>query len=201
AVFLQLAPRLWSAARNTIDDLVEHDPTLHLPLDHTNFGNPQPTAFSEVEYMFSTNAGTARCERDFVPGWRAITSVGNYDDAGGIILWADQTVVQFPLGATFFLPASVMPYSFTAVDETQWRRTITQSFDNGLHQYRANGFASEPLPAPKMTADEVEQRLRADAEAAVALYPTLSEYDLNYNRGLTLKYPPPRTTVASVVEA
>ncbi|KAJ7895674.1 hypothetical protein B0H13DRAFT_1448998, partial [Mycena leptocephala] len=140
AALLQIAPRLWNIARDTIDAILEHDPTLHLPLDHTNFGTPQPTAFSEVEYMFSTNVGTARCERDYVPGWRALTAVGNYDDDGGIILWADHTVLHFPTGSTFLFPAAVMPYSFTAVDETQCRRTITQSFDNGLHQYRANGF-------------------------------------------------------------
>jgi hypothetical protein len=144
--------------------------------------------------MFSTNVGTARCERDYVPGWRALTAVGNYDDDGGIILWADHTVLHVPTGSTFLFPAAVMPYSFTAVDETQCRRTITQSFDNGLHQYRANGFSAEPTVVPTMTETEAANQVRADAEAAAALYPTLEEYDDAYNEGLALNYPPLRST-------
>ncbi|KAJ7159884.1 hypothetical protein C8R43DRAFT_1124244 [Mycena crocata] len=176
AAYRCIAPRLWQAAHETIEALLENDPTLHLPLDFTNFAEGQPTAFSEVEYMFSTNIGTPRMEEDYVPSLRAITTLGNYVDDRGLIIWREKVVVQMPVGATVLFPAGCMPYSFTAVDDTEWRMTVTQSFDHALHQFRANRFASEP-PVVDLTEVEARSVIRTEAMAAMDLYSLLEEFD------------------------
>ncbi|KAJ7169176.1 hypothetical protein C8R43DRAFT_823329, partial [Mycena crocata] len=140
AAYRTVAPDVWKSAHQTIEALLENDPSLRMPLDLTNFGNPQPTAFTEIEYMFDTNIGTPRVEDDYIPGLRAITTLGDHNGEGGLIAWREKTVFQMPPGTTILIPAGSMPYSFTAVDDTEWRMTVTQSFSHPLYQYRANGF-------------------------------------------------------------
>ncbi|KAJ7115649.1 hypothetical protein C8R43DRAFT_1138104 [Mycena crocata] len=183
AAYRTVAPLAWESARQIIDAVLENDPNLRMPLDLTNFGNPQPTAFSEVEYSFSTNLGTPRYERDYIPGCRALTTLGNYDDDGGLICWRDKMVIQMPSGSTILFPAGCMPYSFTAVDDTEWRMTVTQSLGHSLHQYRANAFAHDPILVTTMTEDDARDSLQDDAVAARCLYPTLAEYDMAWNKG------------------
>ncbi|KAJ7889254.1 hypothetical protein B0H13DRAFT_1626774 [Mycena leptocephala] len=107
----KVAPRAWTTANTMIDTLLAHDPRLHLPFHFPQTGKPpQPTAFSRVEYQFSTGGHIRRERSAYIPSLSALTSLGNYDPMEGeLILWTEKKVINFPVGATFLMP-KWLPY-------------------------------------------------------------------------------------------
>jgi hypothetical protein len=174
----QLAPGVWASAHSVIEAVMDADAGLHLPMTQCGRKPPQPTAFAQVEYSFSIADSHPRQQlRDHPTGWTAFTSVGHYDPIeSSLILWHDRTVVEFPPGSTFLMPAGLCSVSFTAVSEPSSRMLISQSCDGELFRYVDGGLSYEPF-IPNFTAVAWEADRRERAEAAIAVFPTLSEYD------------------------
>lgn len=172
-------PRLWSETRDVIDAVCENDSSLHLPMKTT--GPAQPTAFSQVEYCFSMPDSTPRREeKDHPPAFRAITSLGFYHvKEGELILWTERKVVNFPPGSTFLFPANLVRYSFCGVEEPGHQMLVSQSCGAGLHGFVAHGFDDRFTPQPRFESKAAERLDREErAQAAVALYSTVEEFDV-----------------------
>ncbi|KAJ7684867.1 hypothetical protein DFH06DRAFT_1313242 [Mycena polygramma] len=124
-VLKKSAPRAWKSSSKIIERVLEHDVRLRVPFS-------QPSAFSRVEYRFTTH-GTPRRETSYIPSMTALTAVGNYDgsDEGEIIIWPDKSVINFPVGATILLP-SWLPYSFTEVPWPGWQMVVAQTSEHAL---------------------------------------------------------------------
>ncbi|KAJ6477914.1 hypothetical protein C8R47DRAFT_1219816 [Mycena vitilis] len=175
AMFRDVAPRAWSDHREVIDEVVLNDCQLHLPMHLTDQGPYQPTAFSEIEYRFSTpDSSPRRDTKDHSASFRAITAVGSYHSTQGeLILWTHRKIVTFTAGITFLLPASLVRYSFTEVEKPGWQMLITQSCSAGLHGFVADNFDSRSRQSGMSSRKERGEQ----ASAGVALYSTVYEYD------------------------
>ncbi|KAJ7612809.1 hypothetical protein DFH06DRAFT_1344896 [Mycena polygramma] len=168
-ILRKTAPRAWKSANSIIEAVVEHNVGLHVPL------STGPTAFSRIDYRFSTN-GTPRREESYIPSMTALTSLGNYDgsDEGEIVVWPDKTVINFPVGATVLIP-SCLPYSFTAVQSPGYQMVLAQSCEQSLAQFVANGFAADFALVDQSMRSAVLRK--SEAVAAAAMYGTLKELD------------------------
>jgi hypothetical protein len=174
-----IAPRLWEAGNATVEAVMQHDLRLHLPFHIPNHKPPQPTAFAEVQYRFAVTDSVPRKTGGGVSGWDAFTSLGHYDGREvALILWDDRSVVTFPPGSTFFLPAGLMSYSFTSASSDSSPMLVTQSTHHDLHDYAANGFRGNAgYLSLKGTKGEREAHCRRRAEALVGRFPTITEFD------------------------
>ncbi|KAJ7169141.1 hypothetical protein C8R43DRAFT_1121030 [Mycena crocata] len=181
AMLKDIAPRLWQSANATIETLLEHDLRLRLPFALANEEPHQPTAFTEVQYRFLIDDSLPRRSSATGASWDVFTSVGHHDSTEGrLILWKDRTIVIFPPGSTFFLPAALMDYSFTAVSSRPFsdQMLISQSFSGPLAEFVANGFQAEADRAPKFaTREECAGDRRERAEIEISKYATVDEYD------------------------
>ncbi|KAJ7041931.1 hypothetical protein C8F04DRAFT_1252413 [Mycena alexandri] len=188
AMLQTVAPRMWDTANKTVDAIVDNDPCLRLPCQIPNCYPRQPTAFTEVHYRFSVDDSLPRPlarASGQLSGWDAITSLGHYDSHEALlILWEDQSIVTFPPGSTFFLPAGLLNQSFTTVlSDHSTLMTITQSLRGELHDYVANGFQAEPdvLPPLWMSDRDDGRAIRRErAEILAAMYPTVQEFDASF---------------------
>jgi hypothetical protein len=121
----------------------------------------------------------------YIPSLSALTSLGNYDTREGeLILWTERKVVNFPVGSTFLLP-KWMPYSFTAVESPGYQMILTQTCDNAVCEYIANGFSTE-FDVVQYEGEKGRKLKRKQAVAGAALYGTLNEFDVEFedNRGV-----------------
>ncbi|KAJ7711014.1 hypothetical protein B0H16DRAFT_1344130 [Mycena metata] len=136
----KVAPRVWTAAHLDIERVLDYDTRLRLPFDLPNARScRQPTAFSHVEYRFTTDSFPHQERKAQAAGMSVLTALGDYDPTEGeIILWEDQKVVNFPSGSSFLLP-NWMHYSFTAVDPPGYQMVMMQLCDEALSQFVANG--------------------------------------------------------------
>ncbi|KAJ7834681.1 hypothetical protein B0H13DRAFT_2369768 [Mycena leptocephala] len=181
AVLRKMAPRAWTAATGMITSLLERDLGLHLPIHiPCTHGLPQPTAFTWLEYQFSTDGIIRKEGGSYIPGMTALTSLGNHHDREGeLILWTVKKVVNFPVGSTVLLPQWML-YSFTSVESPGYQMILRQTCENALCEYVANDFSAK--------FDVVDQagELKRAAAAGVALYGTLKEFDAEFedDRGL-----------------
>ncbi|KAJ7733850.1 hypothetical protein DFH07DRAFT_967817 [Mycena maculata] len=182
AVLQGIAPRAWSDTRSIIDAVVQRDWDLHVPFQLGNQGPYQPTAFSEVEYRFDLPDSMGRRDEDDHPSSiRGLTAVGAYPyTEGGLILWNDRTVVDFPPGSSFFFLGALTHYSFCAVEKPGYQMIITQACGARLHGYVADGcekrYTPHPEPEfPSRTAQKADRLARAGE--AIGLLPTVTEWD------------------------
>ncbi|KAJ6490565.1 hypothetical protein C8R47DRAFT_1070980, partial [Mycena vitilis] len=177
AALQTLAPQVWACANEAIDSVMRKDSALRLPF-HQCLGQPnQPTAFAQVGYTFAIEESYPRQHlRDRPTGWTAFTSLGNYEaNEGAVILWRERRIMRFPPGSTFFLPAGLFRYSFTGVSEGSSRMLISQTFDGEIMHYVDSGMAAPSMP--RWTADTWGPDIRRRAESAIAMFPTLNQYD------------------------
>ncbi|KAJ6475021.1 hypothetical protein C8R47DRAFT_1220846 [Mycena vitilis] len=175
AMFRDAAPRAWSENREVIDAVVLNDSGLHLPMDMTNEGPYQPTAFSALEYRFSVSDSSPRRDtQDHSASFRAVTAIGDYGPTQGeVVLWTHRKIVTFPPGSTFLLSACLVRYSFTEVEQPGRQMIVTQSCAAGLHEYVANNFDGEAYRRQRFSREE----RRAMASEAVEVFSTVREYD------------------------
>ncbi|KAJ7731412.1 hypothetical protein B0H16DRAFT_1733351 [Mycena metata] len=170
AALRQIAPRAWTHAKNAIQAVLYHDSSLRLPFYIPSRRTAPPTAFSRVEYRFTTECFPGRESASTEGGMCALTALGNYAGTEGeLILWEDKKVVNFRSGSTFLLP-KWMHYSFTEVEAPGYQMILIQSCDGQLEDYVANGFYV-PLEA-----DTGEAMLMRKAEATAERYLTRAEY-------------------------
>ncbi|KAJ7684887.1 hypothetical protein DFH06DRAFT_1118541 [Mycena polygramma] len=159
-VLKKSAPRAWKSSSKIIERVLEHDVRLRVPFS-------QPSAFSRVEYRFTTD-GTPRRETSYIPSMTALTAVGNYDgsDEGEIIIWPDKSVINFPVGATILLP-SWLPYSFTEVPWPGWQMVVAQTSEHALAEYVANDFHSHDTIVNQGLGVAEKRRRQASSAAAM----------------------------------
>jgi hypothetical protein len=148
-----------------------------LPFHFPQAGKPpQPTAFSRVEYQFSTGGHIRRERLAYIPSLSALTSLGNYDPTEGeLILWTEKKVINFPVGATFLMP-KWLPYSFTAVESPGYQMILTQTCENELCEYVANDFSSD-FEVIQPEPDATSQARKQEATMGAGLYGMLAEFD------------------------
>ncbi|KAJ7040857.1 hypothetical protein C8F04DRAFT_1253773 [Mycena alexandri] len=100
-------------------------------------------------------------------------------------VWTERTVVSFPLGSTFLLPAGLFSYSFTGASDPASRMLITQSCDGEMYRFIESGMSFE-LDIPGIFNSQAEARedrlLRAGR--AVDLFPTLEDFDSRFDSSL-----------------
>ncbi|KAJ7175317.1 hypothetical protein C8R46DRAFT_1030419 [Mycena filopes] len=181
ATLKRIAPRVWDNAHGKLRALMQYDVGLHLAFDlPCQFGPRQPSAFSRVDYLFSTS-GVPRLETGaYIPSLTAITSLGNYHASaeGHLILWADKKAVEFPVGSTVFLPPW-MPYSFTAVQWPNYQMLVKQTCENALAEFVDNGLCG------RFDVEELDEEIRRqEAADAGRLFSTMTEFDDQYERDL-----------------
>jgi len=77
-------------------------------------------------------------------GWCAITALGSFDyrKGGHLILWDLDLVIEFPPGATIFVPSAATSHSNVAISEGEHRYSVTQYAAGGLFRWVDNGFKS-----------------------------------------------------------
>ncbi|KAJ7173528.1 hypothetical protein C8R46DRAFT_1215457 [Mycena filopes] len=171
ALMHEVAPRLWADAEGVIQEILANDSSLHAPMQLSNFGPHQPSAFSEVEYRFSTDSVPSTDTGGHPPGFRAITAIGDYDASEGkLILWGERTIVEFPAGSTFLFAGDLVRYSFTKVEKGR-QMLITQACGAGLH-----GFEDRYRTEPWLSKAE---RKEVSVEE-IAFWPTVEEYNYGY---------------------
>ncbi|KAJ7604355.1 hypothetical protein DFH06DRAFT_1021160 [Mycena polygramma] len=171
-----VAPRAWQSAHEILEAVLDQDFNLHLSFHLPNACTAfQPTAFSHVNYRFSTDGTPRREGGSYAPGLSALTALGNYDTGEGeLILWADKKVINFPVGATILLP-KWMPYSFTAVESPSYQMILAQSCESGLGEFVANGFSTSFTVVDDGPRER--KRIAKEAVAGAAMYGTLAEWD------------------------
>lgn len=95
-VLHRVAPRIWNSANSTVESILDHDLALHPPFHVANRIHA-PTAFSRVEYRFSTDSTIRREANTQMPGMTALTALGNYGPREGeLILWGRKDRHQLP---------------------------------------------------------------------------------------------------------
>ncbi|KAJ7143251.1 hypothetical protein C8R46DRAFT_1233027 [Mycena filopes] len=179
SVLKKVASRAWTAANDIIETVLQHDSTLHLPFDLPHVSPAEPTAFSRVDFQFRTDGALRREGKSYVSGMSALTSLGHYHaNEGEIVLWADDAVINFPVGSTILLPRW-MPYSFTSVEWPGYQMVLSQTCEHGLSEFIANGLSGTYV-------DEKRDKMGSfeEARAGAAHYGTLREYDAWYENDL-----------------
>ncbi|KAI1783802.1 hypothetical protein LXA43DRAFT_902841, partial [Ganoderma leucocontextum] len=116
------APRLHASYESAIQDLVQSNPNLR-----RNFRN---NAFAAATFNLSPRTVAFwHLDRQNMPwGLCAITALGNYNPkwSGHLILWALRMIVEFPPGATIFIPSAIVPHSNVRLHpKDEHRRSFT----------------------------------------------------------------------------
>ena len=104
-------------------------------------------------------------------GWCGITALGSFDYkwGGHLILWDLGLVIEFPPGATIFIPSAIMSHSNVSISNDERRYSVTQYAAGGLFRWVDNGFKSNRSLSRK----EVKQQKLHDFtrwEEALSLY-------------------------------
>jgi len=109
-------------------------------------------AFPYDDYPFSAvtfNLGPDACTKphkdswDLTWGWCAVTSLGNFDHTKGghLVLWDLGMVVEFPPHSTILFPSTIITHSNTAIQDGEWRSSVTQYNVAGLFRWVAYGHS------------------------------------------------------------
>ncbi|KAK0502400.1 hypothetical protein EDD18DRAFT_1065079, partial [Armillaria luteobubalina] len=77
--------------------------------------------------------------------WCAITALGHFDHHRGVhlILWELKLFIQFPHGATIFIPSATIMYSNTAPVQGDSHSSFMQFLASGILWWVDNGFRTE----------------------------------------------------------
>ncbi|KAK0217789.1 hypothetical protein IW262DRAFT_1275064, partial [Armillaria fumosa] len=133
------APRLHRHYTDHLDALYEKLPHLR-----PNFAR---SVFPCAAFNFGGNVWTFKhCDILNCPyGWCAITALGRFDHRRGahLILWELKLFIQFPHGATIFIPSATITHSNTAPAEGDSRTSFTQFLAGGILRWVDNGFRTE----------------------------------------------------------
>ncbi|KAK7025638.1 hypothetical protein R3P38DRAFT_3316381 [Favolaschia claudopus] len=119
SAFRTWAPKLSKDYVTDLRSLFDHDPTLRL-----NFTN---SILPSVTFNLGPHA----------LGWCAITNAGNFDATRSALLYLRELklVVEFPAGATSFIPSAVVHHGNTPLAPHETRYSITQYAAGGLFRY------------------------------------------------------------------
>ncbi|TFK81020.1 hypothetical protein K466DRAFT_502865 [Polyporus arcularius HHB13444] len=130
------APRVHLKMKKRLRLLYERYPTLQVnfnnsiyPAAHFNFG-PNSVCFEHTDFA-----------NDPV-NWCHVTALGSYDPTKGghIILLDLRTAVEFPPGASIFIPSGVARHANTTIQPGETRMAFTQFCAGGLLRWVDAGF-------------------------------------------------------------
>ncbi|KAJ7217453.1 hypothetical protein C8J57DRAFT_1095808, partial [Mycena rebaudengoi] len=172
AIYRAFAPKLHTYSENAVDLIFAHDSELH---------RVYPGAFSAAEFHLGGLESPPRLhDKDFLHGWRALTSFGKYDSrfGGDLILWDEGLVIRFPPGATVLFPAVLMHYSFCMVRDGETLYNFSQYAPAGLFRYIDNGYRSNPMEGGTCVWEKERLHAKRDRRlgAAIKMYSTFGEF-------------------------
>ncbi|KAK7008419.1 hypothetical protein R3P38DRAFT_3403033 [Favolaschia claudopus] len=136
SAFRTWAPKLFKDYVTDLQDLFKHDPKLHLNFTNSLFPSvtfnlgPQSASFEHLD------------DKNRALGWCAITSGGDFDAKRSALLYLKElnSVVDFPAGATSFIPSAVIHHGNTPLAPNETRYSITQYAAGGLFRYVQYNF-------------------------------------------------------------
>ncbi|KAK0503914.1 hypothetical protein EDD18DRAFT_1305724 [Armillaria luteobubalina] len=167
------APRLHGHYADHLDALYEKLPHLR-----PNFAR---SVFPCAAFNFGGNVWTFK-HRDILNcpyGWCAITALGRFDHRRGahLILWELKLFIQFPHGATIFIPSATITHSNTAPVQGDSRSSFTQFLAGGILRWVDNGFRTEKEMARQDPAAYAEMLKRKGKhwQMGLSLLSTLDE--------------------------
>ncbi|KAK6977318.1 hypothetical protein R3P38DRAFT_3237454 [Favolaschia claudopus] len=131
SAFRTWAPKLFKDYVTDLRSLFDHDPTLRLNFTNSIFPSvtfnlgPQSASFDHLD------------DKNRALGWCAITNAGNFDATRSALLYLRELklVVEFPAGATSFIPSAVVHHGNTPLAPHETRYSITQYAAGGLFRY------------------------------------------------------------------
>ncbi|KAK0439090.1 uncharacterized protein EV420DRAFT_1279737 [Desarmillaria tabescens] len=158
----------------------EHLSVLYEKLPHLRPNFPR-SIFPCATFNFGGNVWTFK-HRDIMNcpyGWCAITALGRFDHRRGahLILWELKLFIQFPHGATVFIPSATITHSNTPPAEGDSRTSFTQFLAGGILRWVDNGFRTEKEMARQDPAAHAEMQKRKATrwEMGLGLLSTLDE--------------------------
>ncbi|KAL0566703.1 hypothetical protein V5O48_015299 [Marasmius crinis-equi] len=170
-VFLTWAPKLCLYYATTMTKILEHYPHLSLPFSGCVFA-----AFA-VNFGPQTVCLPHRDTKNLAFGWCAITALGNFDwtKGGHLVLWDLRLVVEFPPGATIFIPSALVCHFNTSIQPHEERYSFTCYTSGALFRWADHGFQPETAyKKTKQSKDNAEQD-RTRWEQGMSLFSTLDD--------------------------
>ncbi|KAL0567259.1 hypothetical protein V5O48_014736 [Marasmius crinis-equi] len=139
--FSSWAPLLFLYYLYIMTTLLEHHTGLQLPFENAIFA-----AFA-LNFGPQTVCLPHRDQKNLLFGWCAITALGNFDykKGGHLVLWELGVVLEFPPGATIFVPSAVLCHSNTSIAPGEDRFSFTMYTAAGLFRWVEHGFQLEYL--------------------------------------------------------
>jgi hypothetical protein len=169
ATFKTWAPRMHALYAKNMSALKERHPDLTFPFPGSVFPSatynlgPTTVTYPHLDFL---NAAF---------GWCGITALGSYGykRGGHLILWDLCLVIEFPPGATIFIPSAIMSHSNVSISKGERRYSVTQYAAGGLFRWVDNGFKSNRSLSRKATK---RQKLHDFTrwEEALSLYRVIS---------------------------
>ncbi|KAL0571335.1 hypothetical protein V5O48_010633 [Marasmius crinis-equi] len=170
-VFLTWAPKLCLYYASTMAAVLERYPQLSLPFQGCVFA-----AFA-VNFGPQTVCLPHRDTKNLAFGWCAITALGNFNwrKGGHLVLWDLCLVIEFPPGATIFIPSALVCHFNTAIQPHEERYSFTCYTSGALFRWVDHGFRPETdykkTPEAKLNAEQDSTR----RERGFSLFSTLDE--------------------------
>ena len=167
------APRLYSHYKTKLSQLYKATPNLQ----QTFHNSIWPAA------TFNLGPQTVTVQhRDIANlafGWCSVTAFGEFDPkhSGHLILWDMKLVIEFPPGATILIPSAVLQHSNVALQEGDYRMSLTQYAAGGLFRWVEQGFqtSAQFKAADKKGKQCYDQESKNRWKKGLELFSTLSE--------------------------
>ena len=155
--FNSFAPRLYRDYRHTLDKAQKHDPSLK-----RNF---ERSVFSCAAFNFPPSVATLphRDSENLPFGWCVVHALGNFDatKGGHLVLDDLRVAIEFPAGASIYLPSATLTHSNVPIGEGESRSSFTQYTPGHLFRWVENGCKTDSqLTAAEEKAMEEKRKTR-----------------------------------------
>lgn len=134
-MFKTFAPGLHRCYEKTLEEVLTKDPTLRTPYNNT--------AFACTTINFGPRVVTVphRDHLNLAYGWCSITALGKFNpqEGGHLVLPELKLAIEFPPGATIFIPSAMFTHYNLPIEPFECRRTITQFSAGGLWRWVSYG--------------------------------------------------------------
>ncbi|KAL0564480.1 hypothetical protein V5O48_017563 [Marasmius crinis-equi] len=165
------APLLFLYYLYIMTTLFEHHTGLQLPFENAIFA-----AFA-LNFGPRTVCLPHRDQKNLSFGWCAITALGKFDyrKGGHLVLWELGVVIEFPPGATIFIPSAVICHSNTAIGPGEDRFSFTMYTAAGIFRWVEHGFQLEHLYKKSVQAVANAAQDAARWANGLSLFSTIAE--------------------------
>lgn len=174
AAFANWYPKLYQYYANTLESLLQHDPSTHRPYANSvwagatfNFG-PNTVCYKHRD---SGNLAYGIC---------GVNAQGSYDfrRGGHMNLWDAGYVVQFPPGTTILVPSSAIAHSNVPIQPGERRYSFTQYTSGAIFRWVDFGFKPVTQHHSNLSKSEREKlvlELQVQLKKGLGLFSTLEE--------------------------